>query len=198
VVIVFLKSAGVRLTAPIPPTPNCIFGSQTTPFHINTLERTNVGPVLNSTPAFNALDRSLRSRNRRHWPLRNKNAEVDQPCGGIELGVQGMNAVVVRVPFLGWNRVDNGCANDRLHKYRQLTCAWHAGLNKEKTYDCGSFGGLAKTRADSLPPHGDRSVAVVPESRESEHLILLRMHVEIHTRLSESRMGSAFVYRGLA
>lgn len=109
-----------------------------------------------------------------------------------------MNAVVVRVSFLGWNRVDNGCANDRLNKYRQQTCAWHAGLNKEETYDCGSFGGLAKTRADSLPPHGDRSIAVVPESRGLECVIFLRMHVGMHTRLSESRMGSAFVYRGLA
>ena len=41
--------------------------------------------------------------------------EVDEPCGRVELGVDGVDAVVVRVALLRWFGFKNDKADDRLY-----------------------------------------------------------------------------------
>ena len=96
------------------------------------------------------------------WSVWLEDAEVDEPGSCIELAIDGVDAVIVWVAFLGWLSLKNDEAGNGL-QIEELTKLGNKSGRCSVTYDSSSFSGLIKGRPGCQPSHANGAIAVVPD-----------------------------------
>jgi hypothetical protein len=116
-----------------------------TNIHFQRSNHTNIRPIINHHLPLHQLaiiPLLLPSWNRRNRPSRLEDTQIHQPSRSVELRMQRVNAVIIRIPFLGRLSLQNRNTKDR---------------------NSSRFGRLAHGRAHSLPAHRYGAVTVVPD-----------------------------------